>query len=323
VAAGAVALVSALGGLALADAPVRTGWWNAATAGGVALPQPTTSADDLHVSQGASGPAAFAAVAYDLAGALTDATLVLKVVPSSAVGTVDVAACPTRDGAWKAGGNQTIDTAPGYDCAAGVPGLVAADGTTVTFLIDARQQAATGGLSLAVVPKADALPFSVDFAKPDASSLSATVETPAVTDPAPAEPATALPPPGPGTSGTAPLGGGSVAAPPALEPAGPAPVAAPALPQPQAAPAPQPAAPVRTAAAAEPISNRDRYIAGTLLALLSGAIVWALQQPTRSPRLIGGAARKVAPVAAAVVGGRPRGIGRFAALRTAPARRLV
>ena len=30
------------------------GWWNAATAGGVALPQPTTGADDLHVSQGAS-----------------------------------------------------------------------------------------------------------------------------------------------------------------------------------------------------------------------------------------------------------------------------
>ena len=30
---------------------------------------PTTGADDLHVSQGPSGPAAYAAVAYDLFGA--------------------------------------------------------------------------------------------------------------------------------------------------------------------------------------------------------------------------------------------------------------
>src|SRR6476659_7005714 len=139
--AGAVALSAALGGAALADAPSRTGWWNAATAGGVALPQPTTGTDDLHVSQGPSGSAAFAAVAYDLSGTLTDATLVLKIVPTSAVGTVDVAACPTKDNAWKAGGNQPIDTAPAYDCAGGVPGLVAADGTKVTFLLDARQQA--------------------------------------------------------------------------------------------------------------------------------------------------------------------------------------
>src|SRR3954470_14449988 len=195
VAAGAVALTSALGGWALADAPSRTGWWNAATAGGVALPQPTTGADDLHVSQGASGPAALAAVAYDLLGTLSDATLVLKVAPSSAVGTVAVAACPTTDATWKAGGDQPIDAAPKYDCAHGVPGVTAADGTTVTFLLDAGQQAVTGGLSLALVPQDGATPFSVDFAKPDASSLSAVVETPAVSEPAPAGPAAALPPP--------------------------------------------------------------------------------------------------------------------------------
>jgi hypothetical protein len=75
------------------------------------------------------------------------------------------------------------------------------------------------------------------------------------------------------------------------------------------------------------VSNRDRYAAGTLLALLSGAIVWALQQPSRAHPLIGGAARKSvpagAPLPAPVVDDRPRGIGRFATLRTAPARRLV
>src|SRR4051794_11707737 len=163
VAAGAVALTSALGGWALADAPTRTGWWNAATAGGVALPQPTTGGDDLHVSEGPASPAAFAAVAYDLLGPLSDGTLVLKVVPNSAVGTVAVVACPTKDTSWKAGGNQPYDAAPAYDCSHSVAGLVAADGTSVRFLLDARQQAASGVLSLAVVPQDGATPFSVDF----------------------------------------------------------------------------------------------------------------------------------------------------------------
>ena len=45
--------------------------------------------------------------------------------------------------------------------------------------------------------------------------------------------------------------------------------------------------------------------------------------PDYMPRLIGGAARKVAPVAPPAVSTRPRGIGRFATMRTAPARRLV
>ena len=327
VSAGAVALAASLAGLASADAPTKAGWWNAATAGGVALPQPTTSTDDLHVSEGPSGSAAIAAVAYDVVGTLSDATLVLKVVPGSAVGTIDVMACPTADTSWKAGGNQPYDAAPRYSCTRAVPGVVASDGTTVTFLLDAGQQLATGGLSVAVVPQDGALPFSVDFAKPDASSLTAQTEAPpAVSAPAPADAGTALPPPGPGAgaSGSAPIGAGSVAAPPALAAAGPAPVTAPELPQPQTAAAPAPvAAPLQPAAASKPVSNRDRYAAGTLLALLSGALVWALQQPGRSPRLIGGAARKVAPVAPAAVSERPRGIGRFAAIRTAPARRLV
>ena len=319
---GTVSLTAALGGLALADAPTKAGWWNAATAGGVALPQPTTSTDDLHVSQGPSSPAAIAAVAYDVLGTLSDATLLLKVVPSSAVGTVSVAACPTKDSTWKAGGNQPYDAAPAYDCAHGVPGVVAADGSTVTFLLDAAQQLPAGGLSLAIVPQEGATPFSVDFAKPDATSLTAQTEAPAVSAPAPAEPAAPPPGPGVGTSGGAPITAGAAVPPPALEAAGPAPVTAPELPQPQAAPAPA-APPLQAAAAREPVDNRDRYAAGTLLALLSGALVWALQQPASAPRLIGGAARKAAPVAPPPVSARPRGIGRFATMRTAPARRLV
>jgi hypothetical protein len=78
----------------------------------------------------------------------------------------------------------------------------------------------------------------------------------------------------------------------------------------------------QAAQTAPPVSNRERYVAGTLLALLSGLLVWAFQQPAPTPRLIGGMARK-APPALVPVDVRPRGIGRFATLRTAPARPLL
>ena len=319
--AGALGLVGALSGLALADAPTKTGWWNASTAGGVALPMPTTGADDLHVSQGPSGPAAYGAVAYPLlGGTVTGATLQLAVVPNTAVGTVDVAACPTKDASWPAGGNQSYDARPQYDCAKGVPGIRAADGASVSFLLDAGQLLPTGGYSLAIVPADAALPFSVDFAKPAATSLEVQVDAaPEPAAPAPFE--TPAPPPAQGTSGGAPLSPGTSADAPVLGPAAPAPLTAPVAPAPQAAAAPVAPDPVR-AAAATPIDNRDRYAAGSLLALLAGAVVWAFQQPSSSPRLIGGMARKAPPTPAPVTA-RPRGIGRFATLRTAPARRLV
>ncbi|MEO6206064.1 MAG: hypothetical protein ABIO67_11885, partial [Mycobacteriales bacterium] len=115
-----------LAGTALADAPVKTGWWNAATANGSVLPAPTTGSDNLHVSQGPTGSASFAAVAYDLTGQdIIGATLQLKVAPQSAVGTIDVKACPTAGVDWKAGGNQPITAAPKYDCALGLLGITA------------------------------------------------------------------------------------------------------------------------------------------------------------------------------------------------------
>ena len=304
---------------AAADAPAKTGWWNAASAGAVALPQPTTAADDLHISQGPGAPAAIAAVSYDLfAGAVTGALLSLTVVPDSAVGTVDVVACPTKDASWKAGGNQGWDSAPAYDCEKGARGLASADGTKLVFNLSAAQLLPTGGYSLAIVPAEGALPFSVDVARPDATSL-----TPELAAEQPEAPAPAAPPPPPaGTSGSAPMSTGTAPPPPALDAPAPAVL-------PQAAPAPVAAAPpvppvVQTlpARAAVPISNRDRYAAGTLLALLAGALVWAFQQPSTTPRLIGGLARKTGQVPVPI-DRRPRGIGRFATLRTAPARRLV
>ncbi len=286
------------------------------------LPQPTTGADELHVSQGPARPAAYAAVSYDLTGQdVTGAVLTLTVVPDSAVGTTDVLACPTQDVAWKAGGNQPFAEAPKYDCATGLPGIRAADGTTVSFLLGPAQLLAGAGYSLAIVPAADALPFSVDFAKPDATSLAPDMPTEQ-----PFEPTTTAPPPpaadpGPGTgsSGTVPFL--PAAQPPAFVPA-PDPV----LPEPAPVAAPAPLAPAYTAPAARapiaPVGNRERYQAGTLLALLTGALVWAWQQPGKERRLLGGLARTAAPERV-LVDVRPRGIGRFAAARTAPARPLL
>jgi 2-oxoglutarate dehydrogenase E2 component (dihydrolipoamide succinyltransferase) len=314
-------LAVALAGTAYADAPAKSGWWNAATANGIALPLPTTAAGNLHVSQGPSGPASYAAVAYNLTGQdVAAATLQLKIAANSSVGTVDVYACPTKDVAWKAGDNQPYDTAPAYDCALGSKGIPNADGTAMTFLLDAGQLLGGIGFSLAIVPNSTATPFTIDFVKPDATSL-ATELAPVAEAPAEPAPAAAVPPQT-GTSGTAPLS--SVVAPvapvvPMQEPA----VAVPAQPAP--APAVAPVAPAPVAAAAEPIpvSNRERYAAGTGLALLAGFLVWAFQQSNPQPRLLGGMARKAGPEAAVLVDAAPRGIGRFATLRTAPARRLV
>jgi hypothetical protein len=308
---------------AWADAPAKSGWWNAAAAGGVALPQPTTAAEDLHVGQAPGGPSAYAAVAYDLLGqAVSAATLELKVVANSVVGTVDVMACPTKSASWQAGGNQPYDTAPAYDCATGVQGLLAADGTAVTFFLDAP--VAGAGYSLAIVPSADAVAFSADFTKPAASSLTPQVQADPAVQVAPAQPP-APPAGGTGGSGTAPLSVGTVPMAPLAPPArleAPA-VAVPAVPSPQAAAAPYTAASAATQRPGEPVSNRERYLAGSLLALLAGFVVWSWQQPTAQPRLLGGIARKAGPGVVPVIDPQPRGIGRFATLRTVPARPLL
>ena len=176
---------------AWADAPSKAGWWNAMSAGGAALPLPTTNTDDLHVSQGPNGPAAYAALAYDILGqTVTAATLELKVVANSAVGTLDLMACPTKDASWKAGGDQPIAAGPQYDCAKGVVGAASSDGSTVTFFLDAPALGSTG-YSVAIAPSAGAVPFSVDFAKPAAASLTLQVEAP------PVEPGPAVPPAAP------------------------------------------------------------------------------------------------------------------------------
>ncbi|MFN2523783.1 MAG: hypothetical protein ABR614_10805 [Mycobacteriales bacterium] len=330
VTAGTLCLLSALSGVASADAPTKAGWWNAVSANGFALPQPTTGADDLHVGEGPSGPSAYAAVAYDLTGqSVSGARLELTVEPDSAVGTVKVQACPTKTITWKAGGNQPYDTRPEYDCARATPGSLAADGSKVVFLLDAPAEA-SAGYSLAIVPVDGAAPFMVDFAKPGPTSL--TPELASAQDGEPTTDTAAPPPyvpPATGTSGTPPLSPTVTVEAPPLTASGPTPeLAVPAAPAPVTAaevPAAAPQVPAAAVRPAVPVSNRERYVAESLLALLVGAFVYALQQPSAQPRLIGGMARKggAAPLPVLPGSQAPRGIGRFATVRTAPARRLV
>lgn len=325
----AVALLGSAwtGSPASADAPVRTGWWTAATVAGAAAPLPTTADGDLHVASSPQGTLALAALDYHVAPVDT-ATLVLPITAGSVVGTPALYACPTKDETWKAGGDQPYDTAPVPQCPGRqVQGVVGTD--SVTFLLDSRSQLRPGVLSLALVPAAGST-FSMDLTAPGAASLSV---VPAEEPAAPADPVAAVPAgpaaaaPAPSPAAAAPVG---VAPPAAL---GPVPAlagvaAAPAAP-PQLAAAPSTAplaagtVPLQQVASTRPAApDSGRRLATVLLVALVGAGGYLLGRDERPPlRLLGGRALRA--------GGPPpppdgpaRGLGRFARPRSGPAHGL-
>src|SRR3954469_3423862 len=171
---------------ASADPAVRTGWGNTMSGGGQSAPAPTAPDGGLHVAVSPGQILAYGAVLYDMPQDAT-ATLELKL---SGQGTPVLVACPTKGSSWKAGGNQPSSDAPAYDCATrSYTGSVSSDGATVTFLVDGGAETTPGELSLAILPymthdapagvgtelPADStMPFSVDIAKPDVSSLTVT-----------------------------------------------------------------------------------------------------------------------------------------------------
>jgi hypothetical protein len=336
----ALVLVPGVG--ALAEEPERTGWWSKLSAGGAALPQPTTGDGELRISNGVDGPMAFAAVLYPGLGA-SAAVLTLQVEPDQTLGTPDLLACVTQDAQWPAGGNQPYDAAPGYDCDAGSAfGELSPDGTTLTFLLDATQQDPSGAWSLALVPTPDgSAPFSLDLEKPAADAF--------VTEPASGsqEPFVSSEPDAGAGSGSG-SGSGESFLPDAFPAAPPADVgsaelpplvaggeqaalpvtAAPAPALARTAPAGAPVLLTRPAGVAEDLGAGRRLLALLVLAGGSAAVGYAAGQQRQGPRLLGGRARVGAPaVAAAVAAGgsvedRPRGIGRFARTRDAAPRRL-
>jgi hypothetical protein len=360
VAAGATA--ATWPGAAVADAPVQTGWWNAMSGGGQAAPSPTTPEGGLRAAVSPGEILAYGAVQY-LFPPGSSGTLELKVAGSTAFPEVNpnapstdpampVAACPTTD-TWEAGDNQDFESAPAYDCSVrSFIGSFSADGKTVTFLVDDGGQALPGSLSLAILPVTtndapaglgtelpadDTSPMVIDFAKPEADSLTVTAPYSPPDDGATGGATSGTGTTTTGTGGTGDTGStGSGAAPPTVDvgdlppastdvPADP-PVVAPEAP----VTATGPGTPV---AAVAPTKDTAHNVALALLVLL-GLLLLATNsgQLQRSPRLLGGAARHAdaagtaaAPVAAAVpvaVYG-TRGLGRFSKPRNGPPRPLI
>jgi hypothetical protein len=351
----------ALSTTAVADAPMQTAWWQAVSAGGQAAPDPATPEGGLHVSVASGQVLAYGAVLYSLTEGST-ATLEFKVSNITATPVVnptspsttpaaDIVACPTKN-SWKAGDGQSMDNAPGYDCTRSIPGNLSADQTTLTFLVDSSVEVVPGQLNLAIVPVVTdnipgagtpapvdvTQPFSLDIAKPDATSL--TITSSAALPPPPPVPAsggtTAGSTAGSSSQTSTSSGGGSsdVSLPGSLAASGSttpdtgvSPVVAPS-----SAPAVPNAAP---AAATNPATSDRAHNAALAMLLLIGLGLIAMSsgQMQRAPRLLGGAGRHaareggVAAVAPApvmpVMGYGSRGLGRFAKQRTEPPRPLT
>lgn len=324
-------------GPAAAEAPERTGWWNRASAGDVALPQPTTAEGDLRISQAPDGPAAYAAVLYPAAGSLS-AVLTLQVRADRTVGTPDVQACLTESSDWQEGGNQPFTAAPAYDCDAGsVLGELAPDGTTLTFLLDQATQGLLGAWSLALVATPEAAPFFLDLAAPEEDAFVAAPaqdEEPLLPDEPPVDPGGSVPGAAslPGGFAALPDGGsGSAELPPLLAGGEAAPAPAAAAPAPAVASGTQlsfpPSVLARPASVTEDLGAGRRLVALLVLAAGSAAVGYAAGQQRPGPRLIGGRAHLGTPaLAGAAVPGagtdRPRGIGRFSRERDSAPRRL-
>jgi len=364
---GAAAVLLGAGGLgaamwptaAAADAPVQTAWYNALSGGGQAVPDPATPAGGLHVSVASGQVLAFAAVQYALAEGAT-ATIELKISNLTATPVINptspttdpaayVVACPIS-GTWKAGDDQPMDAAPKYDCTRSIPGNLSSDQTTLTFLADASIETLPGQLSLAIVPvvtdeipgvgtpaPADTTqPFSLDVAKPDASSLIVTGTSALPPPPAPPKTATtgatSTATKGSTASAGASSGSSSVNLPGSLTSnsaststdAGTSPVVAPTNQAPAAAPA----------AATSSTNDRAHNVALAMLLLIGiGVVGMSSGQMQRAPRLLGGAGRHTAmttgAAAAATAAAVPvgvygnRGLGRFNKPRTEPARPLT
>ncbi|MEY2569524.1 MAG: hypothetical protein QOE35_4053 [Actinomycetota bacterium] len=315
----AVALVVGTGVRAGAVEPDREGWWFKPQQVPAGLPVPVTvppppnaPPGSLYVAEDPTGPAAVAAVHYTVPVGAT-ATLLLKVNTGSSTTGATVYACPTT-APWGPGENQDWTTRPGYSCGtAPVAGTPSADGTSMTWNLDAALNN-DGAIDVALAGSdAGGTPFEVAFLSPDDSSLTTmggetgefTVDEGQVTLPSEGTvdfdagiPQTFIA----GDGGSLSVG-------------------------PTAAPAPATGGPVlRSAptAVAAPLpfvdSRGDRILAFSLLTLIVLALWWVGGTPVRPPKLLGALANDAGATA-----GQPTnvaGVGRFARARPEGPRRL-
>lgn len=335
--AAALALATAAGVVALlpsgagAATPYQVAWWNrlqvtAPAAQVTVVPSPPNVPDGgLYVAGTAASPTAFGALRF-ASQVAAGGTLELDVPGGGANGAV-IDACAIT-GAWSGGGNQDVATAPTYDCAQKVTGVVDPAGTSITWAIPAALfRPDQYAIDIALLP-GGAAASQVAFAPPSDSAFTPSAAA-GPTDPAPdAAPADAAPL----DAGSLPLGDTAAPAldlgvitPPADVSPG-APSAAPAVTTPVPAKAPGvaggvalPALPGSVVRPGDGRGERIGAVAGMLL--LAAALWWLGGQPARAPRLLGGAALAAGDIAdpapTAV-----RGIGRFARARSGRAKRL-
>lgn len=335
---------------------VASGWWNETSVGPLTGPS-STSSDQLHVSNGLSGPLAFAALRISVpAGtpANSDVTVRLAVPSGSTVGTAAVSACPTS-GSWKPGADQQASTAPKYSCQWGrqADGHLSVGAETWSFPLS---WGTDGTVSVALVPTpGSSQPFSATYTSPTAAAISL---GPAPSGPPAPSPSAGQPAPAGGdgsSAGTAVAGGGTQtggAATP-LPGAGSVSSGAAAAPSLGAIPASGgtgTASPVSSPSAAGGVGSRPagapvaaaptgehpasgptggRVMAFCLLVATGLALFFLAAQPDRAPKLLGPLSARVRGPAKAPDGraGTPSpavigGLGRFARERTAPPTRL-
>jgi hypothetical protein len=311
IALGVVQLLAADGGRA--DAPTKVGWWNEAQqvpAPAPTIPSPPTSPEGgITVINAPNGPAAIGAVYYPVAD-ITGATLKLSSSTPIEIPEGDgLLGCLVQTPGWQAGGNQRWDTKPAIDPLC-TPGNLDATGMVMTFALTGAFRDSDGAVDVALVPTGQ-VPFTVNFDKPDASSLQTVAAATASDDTGrDAQPASTFVP-------------GDVVDATTLFPdqsqfAFATPPPAPTTATPEQALGGYPPAVSPVVKAIEHPRNERIAVVLILVGLLLS--LWRLAGMTaRAPRLLGSLGAREVEVAAPEVAG----IGRFARARTARPRRLT
>jgi hypothetical protein len=242
-----------------AASPARAAWWARTNANGITTPPPPDAGNGLFVEGTPAGPAAIAALWFDLPARAVTGNLVLHV--TSTVGMRNgLSACPlsapmpftsVQNGAWA--------DAPAYDCTTAARGTLDTAGTTVTFpsagLVRARV------LAVAIVPSGT---DRAAFAMPADDALAVSVPDEPVVAAATVEPASTQP-----SDVFFPAAGPAIAFPEAAPTSTPAVAGPPARPTPTAAVAPV------TTAKHHPWRHTAAVVVG--MALLIGALVFYTQ----------------------------------------------
>ncbi|MHB8670121.1 MAG: hypothetical protein ACYDAD_06105 [Acidimicrobiales bacterium] len=352
-AAAALSVASGLagGGVARANGPSETGWWNqldpaalAATPLGGAVAPPDVPPGGLYMANGAGGPMAIAALRIDVPARGT-ATLSLKAAASKGFAPpAAIDACPATS-SWQSAANGAWESRPTYPSSAPpcVHGMAETDGSIMRWVLTSGLQPNGGHTYDVVLVPTGAVPFRVAVAPPGPETVT-NFPAAASTDTAPAPvaapaPAAAAPAPsideglvGAGAAGQTVL---ASPAPSVGTQTSPATSLAPPVVRPQSSSAPAAAEAgtgqaLSLAPAGSPLRPGDkraqRILAVALLVALGSALFWFGGRPVRPPHLLGslGGGGGGRPAVAPPVYGREvvGGVGRFARVRAAPPARL-